>query len=218
MMENDHIVIDIHSYNFKQKVQEDFVKVFKDFSDVINDNVLIIGEKFLYKYKKTHNDYISKLNRQKNVDIKIVNATEQDPPWKQHEEFRYMVNKVESIQTQLEEHLRVLDYYYIHHKWWYDVISTVIIFISSGMSFFEAVSMSFNFGRYQKVGTVFISTSIAALTSILKFKNYKEKAEEIVRIKEKVLASQSKLYLFEKDLKSKLYLYKSNDEPPPPNK
>lgn len=217
-METEHVVINIHSEEFKQKTQEEFIKVFKDFSDVINDNVLIIGEKFLYKYKKTHNEYVKKLNRENKDECgKFVNAKEKDPPWKQYDEFNYMVSKIERLQKQLEEHLRVLDYYYIHHKWWYDRISTVIILISSGMSFFEAVSMSFNFGRYQKVGTVFISTSIAALTSILKFKNYKEKAEEIVRIKEKVLASQSKLYLFEKDLKSKLYLYNKDEEPPDNN-
>ena len=81
------------------------------------------------------------------------------------------------------------------------------------MSFFEAISMSFEFGRYSKIGTVFISTSVAALTSFLKFKNYKEKAEEVVRIKEKVFASQSKIFLFEKDLKSKLYLYNQNEPP-----
>lgn len=217
-METEHTTIDIHSEEFKQKVQEDFIKVFKDFSDVINDNVLIISEKFLYKYRKTHNEYIKKINEEnKNNHGKLVNAEEKDPPWKQYDEYNYMVSKIERLQKQLEEHVRVLDYYYIHHKWWYDSISTVIILISSGMSFFEAISMSFNFGRYQKLGTVFISTSIAALTSILKFKNYKEKAEEIVRIKEKVLASQSKLYLFEKDLKSKLYLYNKYEEPPTNN-
>ena len=128
--------------------------------------------------------------------------TEPDPPWKQYDEYKYIITKIEDIQATLCNHLRILDYYYIHHKWWYDFISTIIIFISSGMSFFEAVSMSFNFGRYQKVGTVCISTSIAALTSFLKFKNYKEKSEEVVRIKEKVLSSQSKLFLFEKDLKN----------------
>jgi len=214
-MESDHnhIIIDIHSNEFKRQTQENFIKVFRDFSDVINDNVLIIGEKFLYEYKKTHSEYINKLNKKEKKDFKEVNAIEKDPPWKQYDEFNYMVCKIERVQFHLDEYLRVLDYYYIHHKRWYDNISTILIFISSCMSFFEAVSMSFDFGRYQKIGTVFISTSIAALTSILKFKNYKEKAEEIVRVKEKVLASQSKLYLFEKDLKSKLYLYKKDEEP-----
>ena len=211
-MESGHVVINIHSEEFKQKTQEEFIKVFKEFSDVVNDNVLIIGEEFLYKYKKAHNDYIIKLNKE-NKEFQFVNANEQDPPWIQHDDFKYIVSKIEYVQTHLDEYIRVLDFYYIHHKWWFDKISTVIIIISSCMSFFEAVSMSFNFGRYQKIGTVFISTSIASLTSILKFRNYKEKAEEIVRIKEKVLSSQSKLYLFEKDLKSKLYLYKKNEEP-----
>ena len=50
----DHTVIDINSDSYKQQVQKDFIKVFKDFSEVVNDNVLIIAEKYIYKYQKSH--------------------------------------------------------------------------------------------------------------------------------------------------------------------
>lgn len=222
MTSPEHVVVevDIKSNAYKQKIQQEFIQVFKDFSDVVNDNVLIIGEKYLHKYEKKHNKIeAERLEFSKKGGGDCEKKPEkkkvifQDPPWLQHEEYRYMIKKIEDTQKKLNMYLNVLDYFYLDHKKWYDRISTLIIFISSGMSFFEAISMSFEFGRYSKIGTVFISTSVAALTSFLKFKNYKEKAEEVVRIKEKVFASQSKIFLFEKDLKSKLYLYNQNEPP-----
>ena len=211
----DHIMVDIYSMCYKRKVQEDFIKVFEEFSKVINDNVLIIGEEYLYDYEKKHMKIQSKRDTfsPKKTDrepTKTV-ATRPDPPWIQHGEYAYIVTKIEDVQKRLVTYIRALDYYYISHKWLYDMISVCIIMISSGMTFFEALSISYNFGRFQKLITVMMSSGIAALTAFLKFKNYKEKAEEIVRIKEKVLSSQSKLFLFEKDLKSKLYLYHSDD-------
>ena len=204
---------DVYSNVYKKKVQKQFIEVFKQFSEVINDNVLIISEKYIYEYQKNHKKFECKLNKKQITTSQDI-STEQDPPWIQHDEYKYMIKKINDTQTQLNSYSHILDYYYIHHKWWYDRISMVIIIISSGLSFFQTLSITYNFGKIEKVGSVFISTSIAALTAILKFKNYKEKAEEVVRIKEKVLSSQSKLYLFEKDLKSKLYLYNNNDEPP----
>jgi len=200
---------------YKRKVQEDFIKVFEEFSKVINDNVLIIGEEYIYDYEKKHMKIQSKLNT---ITPKVLEqapaksvATRPDPPWVQHGEYAYVVTKIEDIQKRLVSYIRALDYYYISHKWLYDMISVGIIMISSSMTFFEALTISYNFGRFQKLVTIAMSSGIAALTAFLKFKNYKEKAEEIVRIKEKVLSSQSKLFLFEKDLKSKLYLYQSGE-------
>lgn len=207
---DQHVAIDIYSLEYKQKVQSDFIHVFEEFSKVINDNVLIIGEEYLYEYEKKHMNIESKRKRRTPDTPTRDVATQPDPPWVQHGEYAYIVTKIEDVQKRLVAYIRALDYYYIGHKWLYDIISVCIIMISSSMTFFEAMSMSFEFGRYQKLITVMLSSSIAALTSFLKFKNYKEKAEEIVRIKEKVLSSQSKLYLFEKDLKSKLHLYKKS--------
>ena len=51
-----------------------------------------------------------------------------------------------------------------------------------------------------------VSTSIAVMTSVLKFKNYKEKLEELVKMREKIHNCQAKLFTFDKELKTTIFL------------
>ena len=97
MTSPEHVVVevDIKSNAYKQKIQKEFIQVFKDFSDVVNDNVLIIGEKYLHKYEKKHNKIeaerleFSKKSGDCEKKPEKKKVLFQDPPWLQHEEYRY---------------------------------------------------------------------------------------------------------------------------------
>ena len=62
---------------------------------------------------------------------------------------------------------------------------------------------------YSTITILVMSTSIAIMTSVLKFKNIKGTLEDIVKTKEKVHGCQAKIYTFDKDIKS--YIFLSND-------
>ena len=89
---------DVYSNKYKKKVQKQFIDVFKEFSDVINDNVLIISEQYIYEYQKNHKKYESKLNEQKLTNT-CDTSKEVDPPWIQHEEYKYMIKKINDTQN-----------------------------------------------------------------------------------------------------------------------
>lgn len=201
----------------KLEIQKRFIDNFKYFSEVVNNNTLIFGEQFILECDQHISDIKTK---RKGLGDGGAAAEEHriiiDPPWIQgkNDFYKYIIGKIKELQLTMDTHNKRLSYFYIYYRRVYDGMSISIIALASALSVTEAVSMCFPPVVYTKILTMCMSALITVLTSIIKLKNYKEKTEQIVKIREKVYMCQTNLYIFEKDVKSQLYI--EDDNPPPP--
>jgi hypothetical protein len=79
--------------------------------------------------------------------------------------------------------------------------------MSSSLSLIEGITLCFSEENTPStIVSLIVSTSIAVMTSVLKFKNYKEKLEELVKLREKIHNCQAKLFTFDKELKTTIFL------------
>ena len=126
---------------------------------------------------------------------------------------RDLRNHLQRKLIRLDERLRVLQMKYNTYKKWYDRFNIIIIFISSGLSIFEALRSQIvdkikeDTGIYYFFNMVPItmSTTITCTAAIVKFKKYQEKMENMQFTREKVILAISKI----KEIQESLWF---NDE------
>jgi hypothetical protein len=184
----------------QKKVQEKFLDIVKYYNDVIMTNSMVFSEdevleyqKKIFRIEKERRNY-SKCEKQTYVDI-------------DGEFFKYIIKKVENLQSTLGSYNKQLSFFYNKYKLIYDWVSIVIIFMSSSLSLIEGITLCFSEENTPStIVSLIVSTSIAVMTSVLKFKNYKEKLEELVKLREKIHNCQAKLFTFDKELKTTIFL------------
>lgn len=189
----------------KVRIQEKFLDIIKYYNDVVMTNTMVFSEDELLEYQKK----IFKIEEIRK------NFTKNDVPSVIHvdgEFFKYIIKKVESIQHTLGTYNKQLSYFYNRHKVMYDTVSIMIIIMSSSLSLIEGITLCFSEENVAStIVSLIVSTSIAVMTSVLKFKNIKEKLEELVKMKEKIHSCQGKLFTFDKELKTTLFLSANNN-------
>ena len=122
-----------------------------------------------------------------------------------------MIKKVENLQSTLGSYNKQLSFFYNKYKLIYDWVSIVIIIMSSSLSLVEGITLCFSEENVPStIVSLMVSTSVAVMTSVLKFKNYKEKLEELVKMREKIHNCQAKLFTFDKELKTTIFLSSNN--------
>jgi hypothetical protein len=113
-------------------------------------------------------------------------------------------------------HDKKLSFFYLKYKKIFDRCSVAVIIMSSSLTFIESVSLTLNPVTDENTGARIVSltfsTLIAIVTAVLKFKNIKEKIESIVKAKEKIHNCQAKLFNFDKELKTTLFMSDSTKE------
>jgi hypothetical protein len=191
----------------RQLIRVKFLEIIKYYNDVIMTNTLVFSEQELLEYQKKIFD-IEK-ERKKfilNSDITSHLMIEDDF-------LKYIIKKVESIQVTLGTYNKQLSFFYNKYRVTYDSTSIIIIILSSSLSLVEGITLCFY--EYSIISTIIslvISATIAILTSVLKFKNIKEKIEEVVKMREKIHNCQAKLYTFDKELKTTIFLSVNSNE------
>ena len=123
---------------------------------------------------------------------------ETDDQWKEILEKNSSLDKgelilrVKSKINKISDHRRIVELKYYDLKWWYDVFSIFIIFISSVLTIIEAVKNDVDVERldegkkqFFKLSPLLISTGIGFISSYIKFKRYQENLELIARTTEK---------------------------------
>lgn len=188
-------------------VQTEFLDIVNYFNETIMTNKLIVDSRLQSKFDR---------DQQK---IKVPPTAKQEhtnlPPWSGDEFYTYIFRKNKDIQQDLFTYDRKLTYFYLYNKRVYEVCSVIIIVLSSSLTLIEGISLCFDPVVHTTIATLVISMTIGVLTSVLKFFNFKNETEEIVKIKEKVNTCSAKIFTFDKRLKSHLYL-KYNETPPTP--
>ena len=186
--------------NYQKTFQEKFLGIVKYYNEVVMGNGIIFCEHSILQFQ-IHNDTIDK-KRSKFMEIKptsqFVTKTHFD---------KYILAKIEDLQTNLLTYNKQLAFFYKKYRTIYDTLSIIIIVLSSSLAFIEGVSLLLNYqGVFLALLVLVFSTSIAIITSILKFKNLKEKIELIVTTREKVNTCQANLFTFDKEFKTHLFL------------
>lgn len=189
----------------RKTVRQKFLDIIKYYNDVIMTNTVILSEKELldcqrklFRIEQQRNKYKLHDDHKSRIDIP--------------EDFlSYVLKKVESIQDSLGTFNKQLGFFYNRNRLTYDSISITIIVLSSSLSLVEGITLIFpGENTISTIVSLLISTTIAILTSILKFKNIKEKIEELVKMREKIHNCQAKLYTFDKELKTSIFLSSNN--------
>lgn len=199
---NDTKVPDID----RELIKDKFIEIVKYYNDVIMTNTLVLSEKETLEYQKQI--FVIEKEREKYLS-KQDKATKIDTDEKF---YKYILKKIENIQSTLINFNKQISFFYSKYKFTYESVSIVIIILSSSLSLIEGITLCFSTqNTVSTIISLIVSTSIAVLTSILKFKNIKEKIEELVKVREKISACQAKLYTFDKDLKASFFLYDNNN-------
>lgn len=187
----------------QEEYQSRFMEIIKYYNDVIMTNTLVFSEEEILKAQKLIHDIESERGKLYNpVAGNSPNSMVSDSDF-----FRYILKKVENLQTVLEYQHKQLSYFYTKYKKEYHNVSILVIFLSSSMSMVEGVTLLFD--PHNKISSVMMlamSSTIAITTSILKFRNTKERLEGIIKMKEKIQMCQAKLFTFDKDVKTTLFI------------
>jgi hypothetical protein len=174
---------------------EDIKKEFLDnvnyFNEIIMSNKIIFSNRLKDMYDKGR-------------EIKSVPAKPR--PWMNDKFLIYIFQKTDEIQYTLLVYNDELSFYYIYYKKVYDICSITIIVLSSCITLVEGISLCFEPVIYTNIVILILGTVISIMTSVLKYFNFKNKTEEIIRLKEKVFNCQTKIFLFDKKIKSELFL------------
>lgn len=208
VIQPDKLTAQIDVVTMDQKViQEKFLEIIKYYNDVVMTNTIVFSEKEVLNYQKK----IFKLEQERKKFVTADSTTSIDIDG---DFFKYILKKIENIQSTLGAYNKQLSFFYIKYKKRYDWFSILIIILSSSLSLMEGITLCFsNENVISTIISLVTSTSIAVLTSVLKFKNYKEKLEEVVKTKEKIHNCQAKVFTFDKELKTTIFLNNnSNNE------
>jgi len=191
----------------RQLVRQKFLEIIKYYNDVIMTNTMVFSEQELLEYQKK----IFKIEKERKkfiVKSDIASHLKIDEDF-----FKYILKKIESIQGTLGTYNKQLSFFYNKYRVTYDSTSIIIIVLSSSLSLIEGITLCFSESNtISTIISLMVSTTIAILTSILKFKNIKEKIEEVVKMREKIHNCQAKLYTFDKELKTTIFLSVSNNK------
>lgn len=202
----------VNKFVNQEECQAKFMEIVKYYNDVIMTNTLVFSESQVLKAQKMIHDIECER-------MKIYNPLDGQKPGTMETNddfFRYIIKKVEGLQSLLEYQHKQLSYFYTKYKREYHNVSVMVIFLSSTMSLVEGVSLIFDpTNKISPVVTLGMSTTIAITTSILKFRNTKERIEGIIKMKEKIQMCQAKLFTFDKEVKTSLFLspHGSNVQP-----
>ena len=187
-------------------IQQKFLEIIKYYNDVVMTNTIVFSEQEILNYQKK----IFKIESEKKKFLKNDSHTVVEVDG---EFFKYIMKKIENIQSTLGAYNKQLSFFYIKYKKRYDWFSILIIILSSGLSMVEGITLCFSDENViSTIISLVTSTTIAVLTSVLKFKNYKEKMEEVVKTKEKIHNCQAKVFTFDKELKTTIFLSNTNNE------
>ena len=188
----------------QKQIQEKFLDIVKYYNDVIMTNTMVFSEEEVLEYQKK----IFKIEKERKNYSKCEKHTVIDVDG---DFFKYIIKKVENLQSTLGSYNKQLSFFYNKYKLIYDWVSIVIIFMSSSLSLVEGITLCFSEENVAStIVSLVVSTSIAVMTSVLKFKNYKEKLEELVKMREKIHNCQAKLFTFDKELKTTIFLSSNN--------
>ena len=187
------------------------MEIIKYYNDVIMTNTLVFSEEEILKAQKM----IHGIQCERDRIYNPLKGTTGSFVEAESDFFRYIIKKVESLQNVLEYQHRQLSYFYTKYKREYHNISILVILLSSSMAMVEGISLLFDpNNKISSVVSLGMSTTIAVTTSILKFRNTKERIEEIIKMKEKIQVCQAKLFTFDKEIKTSLFLSPSTNDPP----
>ena len=185
----------------RRLIQQKFLEIIKYYNDVIMTNTMVFSEEELLEYQKK----IFEIEKERR---KFIIKSDITTHLTIEEDFmKYILKKVESIQGTLGTYNKQLSFFYNKYRVTYDSVSIIIIVLSSSLSLIEGITLCFEESNtISTIVSLVVSTTIAVLTSILKFKNIKEKIEEVVKMREKIHNCQAKLYTFDKELKTTIFL------------
>ena len=103
-----------------------------------------------------------------------------------------LILRVKGKIKKLSDHRRIVELKYYDIKWWYDIFSISIIFISSVLTIIEAVKNDLDIEQldeknkyFFKLSPLIIATSIGFISAFMKFRRYQENLEFIARTTEK---------------------------------
>lgn len=188
----------------QKEFQEKFLEIMKYYNEVIMTNTMVFPEDEVLEYQKK----IFKIEKERKNYSKCEKHTVIDV---EGDFFKYIIKKVENLQTNLGSYNKQLSFFYNKYKLIYDWVSVLIILMSSSLSLVEGITLCFSDENVPStIVSLVVSTSIAVMTSVLKFKNYKEKLEELVKMREKIHNCQAKLFTFDKELKTTIFLCSNN--------
>ena len=180
-------------------IQKKFLEHVNLFNEVVMSNKIIFSINLKKKYLK------QKIIQTDKSSI-IVNY-----PWENDMFYVYICKKAEEMQKSIMEYKDELSFYYSHYKRKYNSCSIIVIVVSSCIPLVEGISLCFEPVVATNILVLILGTLVSVLTSLLKFLNYKNKMEEIVRIREKINTCEAKIFYFDKRLKSKLYVIHSQE-------
>ena len=180
-------------------IQKKFLEHVNLFNEVVMSNKIIFSINLKKKYLK------QKIIQTDKSSI-IVNY-----PWENDMFYVYICKKAEEMQKSIMEYKDELAYYYSHYKRRYNSCSIIVIVVSSCIPLVEGVSLCFDPVVTTNIFILILGTLVSVITSLLKFLNYKNKMEEIVRIREKINMCEAKIFYFDKRLKSKLYMIRNEE-------
>jgi len=187
-------------------IQQKFLEIVKYYNDVVMTNTIVFSEEEILNYQKK----IFKLENERNKFMKNEPATTMDVDG---DFFKYILKKNEHIQATLGSYNKQLSFFYIEYKKRYDWFSITIIILSSSLSLVEGITLCFSDANaISTIISLITSTTIAVLTSILKFKNYNQTLEDVVKTKEKIHGCQAKIFTFDKELKTTIFLCNNTNE------
>ena len=186
----------------QEECRAKFMDIIKYYNDVIMTNTLVFSEEEILKAQKMIHDIECEREHLYTPLNGTPNSMETDSDF-----FRYIIKKIENLQNLLEYQHKQLSYFYTKYKKEYHNVSILVIFLSSSMSLVEGVTLLFDpHNKISSVMMLVMSSTIAITTSILKFRNTKEKLEGIIKMKEKIQMCQAKLFTFDKDIKTSLFI------------
>ena len=190
--------------------QEKFLDIVRYYNEVVRSDNIIFDERRVIKYEHMAHDI-------ENQRSKIDTSTACTPTTFTTSTFyNYLLCKVLGIRKELSMHDKKLSFFYLKYKKIFDRCSVAVIIMSSSLTFIESVSLTLNPVTDENTGARIVSltfsTLIAIVTAVLKFKNIKEKIESIVKAKEKIHNCQAKLFNFDKELKTTLFMSDSTKD------
>jgi len=186
-------------------IKKEFLENVNYFNEIIMSNKIVFSNRLREMYDKARENSENKSNNKKTR------------PWMNDKFLMYIFQKTDEIQHTLIMYNEELSFYYIYYKNVYDSCSVLIIVLSSCITLVEGISLCFDPVIYTNITILLLGSIISIITSVLKYFNFKNKTEEIIRLKEKVYNCQTKIFLFDKKIKSELFLniYSAPPIPPP---
>ena len=186
-------------------IKKEFLENVNYFNEIIMSNKIVFSSRLKDMYDKANENNENKSNNKK------------PRPWMNDKFLLYVFQKTDEIQHTLIVYNEELSFYYVYYRNVYDLCSVLIIVLSSCITLVEGISLCCDPIIYTNITILLLGSIISIITSVLKYFNFKNKTEEIIKLKEKIYNCQTKIFLFDKKIKSELFLnvYSAPPIPPP---